>query len=146
MRITSSKSTRPTGVRSQAPARKNTGPRFAEQLSDVDAEVRSISSARSVPVSDALLAVQEVGGEAERRRRAVRHGNDILDHLDELRMGLLLGIFPAAKLQSLIEKTRDRMTGVSDPGLAAVLQEIELRAMVELAKLENLASSTRQSA
>ena len=63
----------------------------------------------------------------------------MLDHLDAIRHGLLLGSIPRDKLNGLLAVVRERRDDVGDPRLAAVLDEIELRAAVELAKLDQLA-------
>jgi hypothetical protein len=83
----------------------------------------------------AMLALQAVADPAERRRRAVRRGHALLDRLEELRLGLLEGGVPQASLRHL----RSGLAGddlADEPQLRAVLEGIELRAAVELAKLE----------
>lgn len=85
---------------------------------------------------DALLAIQEVPNEREGRKHAVKRGNDMLDVLDDIRMGLLTGSVPRARLQKLVHMVDARRDTFTDPRLAQVLDEIELRARVELAKLE----------
>jgi hypothetical protein len=55
--------------------------------------------------------------------------------LEELRIGLLLGHIPRDRLADLSRMVRDRREDAEDPQLAALLDEIELRAEVELAKL-----------
>ena len=82
-----------------------------------------------------LISVQEIGDPLDSRRRAVKRGEDILDHLDELRHGLLLGAYPPAKLDNLLVMIRRQQTNVTDPKLREILAEIEVRAAVELAKL-----------
>lgn len=94
----------------------------------------SVGVGASVGLS-AMLAVQAADTPTERRRRAVRRAHDLLDRLDELRFGLLDGAVPMASLQAL----RPPLGGsdpVDEPGLRAVLEEIELRIAVELAKLQ----------
>jgi hypothetical protein len=91
-----------------------------------------------VPTVSTLLTVQEVGDPLEGRRRAVRRGEDLLDRLDELHMGLLAGTFPAERLDQLLATVRRRRESVADPGLSEILADIELRASVELAKLGRL--------
>jgi hypothetical protein len=88
-------------------------------------------------VVDALFAIQSVEEPLEReaRKRLVRRGEDILDRLEEIRHGLLIGSVPKDKLAALAQLVRSRREGCGDPRLAAVLDEIELRAEVELAKL-----------
>jgi hypothetical protein len=85
---------------------------------------------------DVLLALQEVGGPLERRRKAVRRAGRILDVLDEVKLALLDGGLPPAALERLIAAIREERSGTEDPGLEGLLDEIETRAAVEMAKLE----------
>ncbi|MGB3273121.1 MAG: flagellar assembly protein FliX, partial [Xanthobacteraceae bacterium] len=77
-----------------------------------------------------------VGGEdaAERRRRSVRHGRNALDALDDLKLSLLSGALDTATVSRLKSAATDLKAASGDPGLDAVLAEIELRVEVELAK------------
>ena len=81
--------------------------------------------------------VQAVDDSTERqaRKRLIRRGEDILDKLEEIRHGLLLGTVPKEKLMDLAQMVRERREACQDPRLAALLDEIELRAEVEIAKL-----------
>jgi hypothetical protein len=83
---------------------------------------------------DSLLALQGVPDGTEGKRRAVRRAGDMLDLLDDIRVGLLEGTLPLGKLQGLLHVVQTRREAVADPALSAVLDEIELRAQVELAK------------
>jgi hypothetical protein len=85
---------------------------------------------------DVLLALQEVGGPLERRRKAVRRAGRILDVLDEVKLALLDGGLPPAALERLIAAIREERSGTEDPRLEDLLDEIETRAAVEMAKLE----------
>ena len=85
---------------------------------------------------DALLALQDVGGPLERKRRAVRRAGFILDVLDEIRLALLDGEVQAGDLDRLRRAVRNEREQTQDPKLEAVLDEIEVRAAVEVAKLE----------
>ena len=53
----------------------------------------------------------------------------------EIRLGLLLGTIPQSRLEQLAHLVRAQREQLNDPKLTAVLDEIELRAAVELAKL-----------
>ncbi len=82
---------------------------------------------------DALLALQAVGGPLEGKKKAVRRGQSLLDTLDEIKADLLLGRVSFERLDrlaSMLDEVREQ----SLPGLDAVLDEIELRVRVELAK------------
>jgi hypothetical protein len=90
----------------------------------------------SVGGLDALIALQEVGGPLERRRRAVRRAGAILDVLDEVKLSLLDGGVPPAALDRLVRAVRLERGEADEPRLRDLLDEIETRAAVELAKLE----------
>jgi len=60
----------------------------------------------------------------------------LLDMLDQVRDGLLAGGIPRATLNRLANAVSKRQDGFADPKLQTVLDEIDLRARVELAKLE----------
>ena len=70
----------------------------------------------------------------ERKRRAQR-GADILDRLEDIRRGLLLGSIPKDQLANLAHSMREKRERGADPVISRLLDEIELRAEVELAKL-----------
>ena len=70
----------------------------------------------------------------ERQRRAQR-GADILDRLEDVRRGLLMGAVPKDKLAELARTMREKRERGADPIISRLLDEIELRAEVELAKL-----------
>ena len=70
----------------------------------------------------------------ERRRWAIRRGGGLLDRLDELKLALLGGLLAGAALEGLQRAVGESIDEVDDPRLRAVLQQIELRAAVELAK------------
>ncbi len=86
---------------------------------------------------DSLLMVQESDaiGEREARRRMIRRGEEILDRLEEVRRGLLTGTLSREQLTALAGSVRQRRENCADPRLGALMDEIELRAEVELAKL-----------
>lgn len=73
------------------------------------------------------------------RRQARERGSALLDQLDEVRHGLLMGSIPRAALQRMVATLVLRRTVTVDPDLAALIADIELRALVELAKLETSA-------
>ena len=60
----------------------------------------------------------------------------MLDRLEDLRHGLLLGIIPHDRLTDLAVMARQRQDDLTDPALRQILRDIELRARVELAKFE----------
>lgn len=85
---------------------------------------------------NAVLAVQEVDDPLVGRGKLRRRGEHLLDALDDVRLALLEGRLPAGKLAAIRQLATERRGRSDDPGLDAILDEIELRAAVELAKLE----------
>ncbi|MBT5242580.1 MAG: flagellar assembly protein FliX [Rhodospirillaceae bacterium] len=118
---------------------------FATHLRHVDAqtgdEVAPADQVSTVAGLGGILAAQAVEPETgqapdyqERKRRA-RRGEDVLERLDEIRKGLLLGTVPKDRLGALARLVREKREKGADPLISQLLDEIELRAEVELAKL-----------
>lgn len=84
----------------------------------------------------ALMALQSVETATERRRRAVKRGGGLLDRLDELKLALLSGEDGGEALDRLARVMREERPDDDDAGLKDVLDQIEVRASVELAKSE----------
>jgi hypothetical protein len=84
----------------------------------------------------ALMALQGVEDVMERRRRAVRRGSVILDRLEELKLALLSGEAGEGSLENLARTLREDRPQDSDAGLNGLLDQIDLRAAVELAKAD----------
>ena len=100
------------------------------------AQTASVSAASNVMGVDALVALQDVAGPLERRRRAVGRATRMLDVMDDIKASLLAGELSVGDLDRLRRAVRDERAHTDDPNLEAVLDEIELRAAVEVAKLE----------
>lgn len=139
-----------TGAKKAGKAARSGGPSFASSLKDSGDDEAVEQSARTaggmVGAVDALIALQEVdpsdraegdGGLAgDREQRARKWGRDMLDGLEEIRIGLLVGRIPRHRLNEIANAASRGKTTSNDPRLTAVLEEIELRALVELAKLQ----------
>ena len=123
----------------QPPAARRGGIRHASS-SAFASELASESTTRAhgaapTGLVDALLAAQELPDALAERRKARARGETILQRLDAIRLGLLAGTIPAGQLNELARVVRDHREQVMDPQLREILDEIELRAEVELAKL-----------
>jgi hypothetical protein len=136
------KVTGPSGIGSSSgarPARGAGGEGFriiTPQAACGASQASSVSATQGIMGVEALLALQDVGTPLERKRRAVRRAGRILDTLDDLKIALLEGDISGADLDRLRRAVRDERDNTDDPNLEAVLDEIELRAAVEVAKLE----------
>ena len=94
------------------------------------------SSAPAVPIS-AVLALQDVSDSTARGSENLTRGSKILEHLDKIRLGLLSGGIPRHTLQRLAADLNATRAETADPRLRTILDEIELRARVEIAKYDN---------
>lgn len=93
----------------------------------------NVSGAQPTTGIEALLALQSVDDPLLAKRKKVKRGQSILDALDELKFDLLggkIGEGRLNRLMALIGQAREN----GDPSLDALLEDIELRAKVELAK------------
>lgn len=96
----------------------------------------SVAGPSAVMGVEALIALQEVGGPLERKRRSVSRAGRILDVLEGVKLSLLGGELEHADLDRLRRAVREERQATDDPKLEGLLDEIELRAEVEIAKLE----------
>jgi len=102
----------------------------------------SVTRAASVGAIDSLLALQEADGSTseESNRKARKRASDLLEHLEKVRIGLLTGELSKNVLSQLAHTISTHRDKVMDPRLAEILDEVDLRAQVELAKLETVNS------
>ena len=116
-------------------ARKSGKPgEFAGILETGEAQGAAPTAPATASTIDSLLALQEVPGDRLSREAATRHGEALLEALDRLRLELLEGAVSQDNLLRLGEMAAARKGASEDPRLDAVLEEIELRVAVELAK------------
>ena len=121
------------GVR--RPAADGFAPAGAEETRDACAPSRAAAPAALASL-DALMALQAAPEPLERRRRAVRRAGGLLDVLDEVKLALLDGRDSSPALERLRRVVSEARDQVDDPGLGDLLDHIETRAAVELARQE----------
>ncbi len=133
MRVDGNRPIRPAATRRDDKSGVGGAGSFAEALGVESAAAPSVAAPAS-GVS-ALFALQEVPDAMARRRKAMARAGKMLDRLDSLQLGLLEGAIDPASLAELASAARSAREETGDPALQGVLDEIELRAAVELAKL-----------
>ena len=99
------------------------------------AEAQRMMGLDGVMTVSALLALQGVEDPMSRRKRAMGRASRILDMLDDLKMAMLEGQASPQTLDNLARAVREQREATDDPRLEDVLNQIETRAAVELAKL-----------
>ncbi len=118
-------------------AKPAAAPGFAVSSSSTGkAAASGVASAGAVGSVEALIALQEADGPLERRKRQVRRAGRLLDVLDELKLAMLSGETGTAAVQRLARAVAETRERTSDFRLDGVLDEVETRAAVELAKAE----------
>ncbi len=133
MRIIGPNGTTPTT--STSSTRKTSSGGFMLPDIGTSQETRATLAPKQTANIDALLALQGIEEEPrERRKRSVQRGRRALDALDELKLSLLSGKLDAGMANRLRDAAAALKQSSGDPGLDAVLSEIELRVEVELAK------------
>lgn len=100
-------------------------------------DVYGVEGPSAVGAVDSILAVQEVPTSTDGRSKGLmfQYGEDILGRLDELRLAILGGVLSKDKLTELAQALRQKRKLSDDPKLNEIIEEIELRAEVEVAKL-----------
>lgn len=124
-----------TGAVAGRSSARSAGQGAAFHVNDGATASRAAAAGGAAPASgiDALIALQSVADPLAGRKKQVRRGRSLLDALDALKADLLAGRASEGhlnQLMMLIGQARDQ----TEPGLDALLDDIELRARVELAK------------
>jgi len=133
------KSSSVKGVSKTKKKESSSGVSFSSLIDDMDeaSSVSEIPSTSAIGSLDALLAVQEDGGKGskEANDKAKQRADVLLNGLEGIRSGLLQGgvsQYDLQKISDVLNKYRD--TDI-DPQLTKLLDEIDLRVQVEIAKL-----------
>jgi hypothetical protein len=139
MKITNVGSSKKTTGTKKKQESADTSGEFAQRLKESTASGGTAPSVEVGALSgvESVLSVQESTSATDERSRGLvrRYGDDLLARLDELQLGLLAGSFPKEKLADLAKTLRARRQNSDDPILNEIINEIELRAEVEIAKL-----------
>src|SRR6188768_551223 len=130
----------PGRIETSAIKRKTTSGAAAGGFSVAGAESHAQIVAGPGPIAalDSILMLQQLDDSTQGKSKGLAHGEQLLDLLDSVRDGLLAGGIPRATLNRLAAAVTRRHEAFADPKLQDVLDQIELRAHVELAKLEML--------
>lgn len=97
----------------------------------------SVDESQGITYLNPLLSLQEVESDEKRaKRQTVDYGNQLLDKLESIRYALLdgkLSLSQIKELQTLLGRTK---LANPDPQLESIIADIELRASVEIAKMQ----------
>jgi len=104
----------------------------------LDGEIKTERPSPNVKVAtlDAIVPIDSATVEEQHKNLAKGRAVFILDRLEDIRQGLLLGAVSQSGLQELARTIREARGETLDPKMSDILDDIELRAKIELAKLE----------
>lgn len=126
------------------PALRRNGAGFsvAEAATSGSTAKPAVASAGQLMGMDAILALQGTEDDplTGRRRRQIRRAHGLLDSLETVKIALLSGDVETDRLLNLKAQLDTEREAIDDPRLESLLDEIETRAMVELAKRRLLVS------
>lgn len=110
---------------------------FGDMLAEEAGASRGASAAHSIAHIDALLAAQETEDPTERaaKKRMHMRATAILDELESMRVALLTGTLTVGHVIDIADVVAQHREKIMDPRMTAILDEIDLRAQIELAKM-----------
>jgi Class II flagellar assembly regulator. len=123
-----------SSVRRTGKSEGSGGASFSKQLVGETGGAAGVHASAPLAGIASVLALQEVDDATARASRGKMRAQDMLDKLEEIQHGLLAGTMPVQKLMDLAKVVQARRVHVDDPRLAEILDQIDLRAQVELAK------------
>lgn len=136
MKITGPRPTEQTGPARRKGGASAAGESFSVETPQSARAAVATGGASALNSVDALLALQSVGDFREAKKRATERAMSLLDVLDDLKLALLEGGVPRQRLIALMDLLKSRRDETQDPRLEAMLDEVEVRAAVELAKFD----------
>lgn len=127
-----------TSIAKKSSSKKSNESSFASHLSE-SSDTSNTSSASEISATipvNSLFALQEISNDTPSKQKAISRGFDMVEYLDEIRVGLLTGEVPRSVLSNLDSLVKQWREADYDTDLEEIINEIELRAAVEIAKLE----------
>lgn len=116
----------------------SSGENFADYLKNsAISDETKVNTTSSVASAGAIFAAQMVDDEEEKqiRKKLIKKANTLLDNLEEIRQEIIFGAVSKEKLIEISRLVKQKDVETNDEKLKEILEEIELRVEVELAKL-----------
>lgn len=126
-----------TQVSSSKVKKSGSGASFSSYLDAVKSGGAQAVSGAFMNITDAIFATQMVDERTQEqmKRQAVKTGKTLLEKLEEIRDGLLLGHISKDKLIEISRYVKNINIQTEDKELNGLIEDIILRVEVELAKL-----------
>jgi len=107
---------------------------FSVSESEETEGAQNLTSGSNVTNLDALLSLQAVDDPLNGKKKTAERGFDLLDRLDEMRLGMLSGKLSLTQVTRIAQKIKN-LGRTGDEKLDSILADIDMRARVELAKI-----------
>ena len=135
MKVEDSRKINLSGVTRSKGVSKGTNGGFGNLLVS-DSKLDSVSASERVSAVDTIVSIQEISAESDGKNGARKRASRMLEKLEDIRVGLLLGEIPRSNLEELSKVVSSTRENFLDSNLSEILDDIELRARIELAKLD----------
>ncbi len=138
MKVGGTKGTNSTsGTKKPSTSSSDSNVDFSQFVNSGASETSSAGATQSIAQLDVLLAAQEVEDPSQRKAKnkmRVR-SNNILEKLDQIRIKMLGGDLTVGHMIDVADVVATHRDKIDDPVLTSIMDEIDLRAQVELAKM-----------
>ena len=104
------------------------------EAQDEEIETSDVVRSRDIANINPLFFLQDISLQGQGKKRSIKNARDILSSLEQLKLDILNGNVNIDRLTSIEEILRKNREDVYDEGLSRLLNEIEVRAAVEIAK------------
>lgn len=110
---------------------------FGDFMASGTASGESVKTTQSIGTVDSLLALQGADDPAAKssRKRMKQRAGVILGELEKLRVAMLTGGVTVGHMIDIADVIASHREKITDPGLTDIMDEIDLRAQVEMAKM-----------
>lgn len=110
---------------------------FGEFMASAPKSAPKTMATSSIAAVDSLLAVQAADNPTERaaRKRMRVRADNLLKELDKIKSALLTGTLTLGHCVDIADVVAEHREKIQDSDLTGILDEIDLRAQVEIAKM-----------
>ncbi len=134
MRIKNSSQTSRANLKANVARSSANAPIFKPNMGQETMRVAPSGTSNPVAPVNSLLALQGIEDPLFAKKKNAKRGQSILDILEEMKIDILSGKISEGKLNRLLALIGQAKIK-SEPALDSLIEDIELRARVELAKL-----------
>lgn len=137
MKVNRSSGAQGTSKSKKTPQGSGVDGSFSDMLTAGLSQASTAAPSQSIAQVDALLAIQgaEDPTHGAAKKRMCARADGLLDLLDDIRGAMLSGNLNVGDMLNVADTIASHRERINDPKLTALLDEIDLRAQVELAKM-----------